>query len=79
MLEIFKEAGIFSYERIRNTFLILVGTLISVYLALTQKTWSHFELFVTAFIIAPSGFAMFNKFVNSKYNTDPGQCGKPKS
>ena len=78
MLEIFKEAGMFSYERIRSTFLILVGTLVSVYLALTQKTWSHFELFVTAFIIAPSGFAMFNKFVNSKYNTDPGQYGKPK-
>lgn len=78
MLEIFKEAGIYSYDRIRNTFLILVGTCVCVYLAITQKTWSHFELFVTAFIIAPSGFAAWNKFVNSKYNTPPGECGKPR-
>ena len=79
ILEIFKEASTYSYERCRNTFLILIGTILTMYLIFTGKSFQYYEVMIFAFVVAPSGFGVYNKYINSKYNTPSGSVGKPLS
>lgn len=76
MLEMLKEYGKFSLTRVLPTLGYLTFLVLSVYLAVTGKTWGHYD----AFALATGSSAIvqgYNKWVNSKYNTSPGKAGKP--
>ena len=76
MLEMLKEGGRPSLTRVLPTLGYITFIFISVYLALTGKTWGHYAEF-SAVTGGSVIVQMYNKWVNSKYNTAPGEAGKP--
>lgn len=83
-LEMFKEAGIYSINRVLPGSLIIILSVlfiaVTVYLVLHGKTWSGYGELVTGYMTAIGICATWltgNKITNSKYNTNPGAPGKP--
>lgn len=75
LLEMFKEGGIYSLTRILPTIGYVCFIFISLVLALLGKHWSNYGEFAMATggaVIVQLG----NKWINSKYNTPPGEIGK---
>lgn len=83
-LEMFKEAGIYSINRVIPGSLIGILTVlfiaVTVYLVITGKSWSGYGELTTAYLTGLGICATWltgNKITNSKYNTTPGAPGKP--
>lgn len=75
MLEMLKEGGVLSLTRVLPTCGYIVFILVSVGLAVTGKTWGNYG----DFAMATGGAVIIqaaNKWINSKYNTAPGEPGK---
>ncbi len=73
--EIFKEGGVYSLTRILPTLGYAVFILVSLFLALLGKRWENYGEFAMATggaVVVQLG----NKWINSKYNTAPGEAGK---
>lgn len=74
---ILTEDGVYSLPRIASAFLTLAFLVASGYLILRNQTWGNYESFATfcggGGIVGQLG----NKLINSKWNTAPGEPGKP--
>ena len=73
--EMLKEDGVYSLTRVLPTIGYLVFIAVSIGLAVSGKSWSNYGEFAMATggaIIVQLG----NKWINSKYNTTPGEAGK---
>lgn len=87
LLEMFKEAGVYSINRVFPGVLIIILTVlfigVTIYLIAfktTPSTWTGYGELCTAYMTAVGICATWltgNKITNSKYNTDPGAPGKP--
>lgn len=87
LLEMFKEAGVYSINRVLPGGLIIILTVlfigVTIYLIAfkaTPSAWSGYGELCTAYMTAVGICATWltgNKITNSKYNTDPGAPGKP--
>lgn len=87
LLEMFKEAGVYSINRVLPGGLIIILTVlfigVTLYLVsskITPSAWSGYGELCTAYMTAVGICATWltgNKITNSKYNTDPGAPGKP--
>ena len=75
MIDMLREGGQLSLTRVLPTIGYAVFILVSLFLAITGKTWGNYGEFAFATggaIIVQLG----NKWVNSKYNTTQGEVGK---
>lgn len=75
MLGMLKENDQFSLTRVLPTIGYITFVVISLFLAVTGSEWSNYGEFALATgggVIVQLG----NKWVNSKYNTEPGEVGK---
>ena len=75
LLEMLKEDGRLSLTRVLPTIGYASFIAVSLYLAVTGNTWGHYS----EFALATGGSVVVqlgNKWVNSKYNSAPGQAGK---
>ncbi|WP_337366512.1 hypothetical protein [Phascolarctobacterium sp.] len=74
--EMLKEGGVYSFTR----FLIVVGYIAfligSAYLIYKGLTWGNYETFATMTGGGSGALQAVNKFINSKFNTNPGEVGK---
>ncbi len=73
--EMLKEDGVYSLTRVLPTIGYLVFLLVSLGLAIFGKNWPNYGEFAMATggaIIVQLG----NKWINSRYNTAPGEAGK---
>lgn len=73
----FKEAGQWSFTRISAAILLLVFIAVTIYLVVSKFTWGNYETFAFVTVLGGTGSQIGNKFINSKYNTKPGEVGKP--
>lgn len=75
LFEVLREGEFISLTRLLTTLGYIVFLGLSLYLAVTEKTWGNYGEFAFA-----TGGAILvqlgNKYVNSKYNTPPGEVGK---
>ena len=75
LIETLKEGEFISLTRLLTTLGYVVFLGLSLYLAITGKTWGNYGEFAFA-----TGGAILvqlgNKYVNSKYNTPLGEVGK---
>lgn len=76
LLEMLKEKGTYSINRVPMFMNDVIFFAITIYLAITNQTWGHYE-FYTMFTATWNGLGLGNKFINSKYNTPIGEVGKP--
>lgn len=75
LLEMLKEDGVYSLTRVLPTIGYVVFIVVSIVLALLGKTWHNYGEFALATggaVIVQLG----NKYINSRYNTAAGECGK---
>lgn len=84
LLEMLKEAGIYSINRVLPFFTWALFTIllicVIIYLIINHTTWSHFGELITLYLTMLGIVATWltgNKFTNSKYNTPSGAPGKP--
>lgn len=76
MLEILKEGGVYSLPRVLCFEIVQAWILTTIAsMVLDKHFWCYGEF--TAATVACLGYLIGNKFINSKYNTPPGECGKP--
>lgn len=67
------ENGEASLTRIMSVGAFIAFLIGSFYLMFTGKSWPHYETFATMTMGAGAGTQVFNKFINSKYNSEPGR------
>lgn len=75
LLETLNEGGVLSLTRLLPVLGYITFLLVSIYLAMTGKTWGNYG----EFSLATGGAILVqlgNKFINSKYNTPAGEIGK---
>lgn len=84
LLEMLKEAGIYSINRVLPAITWLVLTILvlttTVYLVISKASWAHYGELVTLYLTSLGIVATWltgNKVANSKYNTPEGSPGKP--
>lgn len=86
-LEMFKEAGVYSINRVIPVCILSIITalflVVTIYLLIAKtapSAWSGYGELTTAYMTALGICATWltgNKIANSKYNTEPGAPGKP--
>lgn len=74
--EMFKEGGVYSYTRLLSFVGFLVFIIGSAYLIYRGMTWGNYEVFATFTGGGGAATQIANKFINSKYNSAPGEVGK---
>lgn len=75
MLEMLKENNQLSLTRVLPTIGYITFIVVSLFLAFTGTEWMNYG----EFALATGGVVVVqlgNKWVNSKYNTEPGEAGK---
>lgn len=77
MFEPLKEYDQQSLTRIITVVLLLFFMGVTVYLIYKQFNWMNYDIFCLVTVGGGAGTQLVNKWVNSKYNTKPGQVGKP--
>lgn len=77
--EMFKENGSWSFTRIIAAVGYLAFIIGSAYLMIKNIHWQDYDTF--AELTGGGGMAtqLVNKLMNSKYNTDEGEAGKPQN
>lgn len=78
-LEMLKEADQKSLSRYISVTLILLFVIVTLFLVISNHSWSNYSDFAYVTIVGGVGTQMTNKFINSKYNTKLGEAGKPMS
>lgn len=76
MMEIFKENGVYSLTRFivaLNYLLFIIGT---AYLIVSGQTWGNYDTFCVVTATGGAATQIANKFLNSKYNSEPGKPTK---
>lgn len=76
-LEMLKEADQKSLSRYISVTLILLFVIVTLFLVISNHSWSNYSDFAYVTIVGGVGTQMTNKFINSKYNTKLGEAGKP--
>lgn len=77
MNDFLKENEAYSFTRIIAAVGFVAFLAGSVYLIYKGQTWGNYETFATMTGGGSAATQIANKFINSKFNTSPGQAGKP--
>lgn len=77
MLDFLKEKGEYSLTRILAVVGFLSFLIGSIYLIYKGQTWGNYETFATWTGGGGAATQVANKFINSRYNTQLGEAGKP--
>ena len=75
LIEMLKECNTLSLTRFISVISWVVWIIVTIYLVLTNHSWGNYGEFTAAAGTAAFG-QLVNKFINSKYNTKPGEVGK---
>lgn len=78
MNKILKEGNEYSLTRILSVVGFIAFLLGSCYLIYKGQTWGNYETFASMAGGGSAATQIANKLINSKYNTAPGETGKPK-
>jgi hypothetical protein len=73
---ILKEGGNYSLTRILAIINYVGFWVVTAYLIIASKTWGHYEVFAVMTLGGGATTQLYNKWVNSKYNTPQGEIGK---
>lgn len=76
-MDMLKENNNYSLTRIIAIINYVGFWLVTAYLIFTSKTWGHYEIFAVITLGGGATTQLYNKWVNSKYNTPIGSAGKP--
>lgn len=74
--EMLKEGGVYSLTRIFACVGFVAFLIGSCYLIYKGQTWGNYETFATMTGGGSGALQAVNKFINSKFNTNPGEVGK---
>ena len=77
MFDFLKEYDQQSLTRIMSIVLLLFFMVVTIYLIYARFDWSSYEIFCVVTVGSGAGSQLFNKYINSKYNTNLGSAGKP--
>ena len=75
LIEMLKEGNTLSLTRLISVISWVVWIIVTIYLVLTNHSWGNYGESTAAAGTAAFG-QLVNKFINSKYNTKPGEVGK---
>lgn len=75
-MDILKEGGVYSLTRIIAALNYVGFWVVTAYLLITTKTWGHYDVFAIITLGGGATTQLYNKWVNSKYNTTLGEIGK---
>lgn len=75
-MDMLKEGGILSLTRFFAATNYLGFWMVTAWLIITHSTWGHYDTFAVLTLGGGGATQLYNKWVNSKYNTAPGQIGK---
>ena len=76
-LSMIKENGGYSLNRFESAIGFMAFILGSGYLIYNNIEWGNYDTFAIVTGGASTATAISNKYINSKYNTKPGEVGKP--
>jgi len=76
-LDMLKESEYQSLSRYISVILLILFTGVTLYLVYNKYTWGNYDTFAFFTAGGGAGSQLVNKFINSKYNTKPGEIGKP--
>lgn len=72
-----KEQDEYSFTRLLAAISFAAFLIGSFYLLVTHTTWGNYETFATFTGGGGAVTQIANKLINGKYNTNPGEVGKP--
>ena len=75
--KILKEQDEYSLTRLLAVISFAAFLIGSFYLLVTHTTWGNYETFATFTGGGGAVTQIANKLINGKYNTNPGEVGKP--
>lgn len=76
-MNILKENNVFSFTRILAAAGFAAFIVVSIYLVYKGQTWGNYETFATMTGGGSAATQIANKLINSKFNTNAGEAGKP--
>lgn len=77
MFDFLKEYDQQSLTRLITVVLLIFFMIVTIYLIYSKFNWMNYDMFCLVTVGGGAGTQLINKWVNSKYNTQPGAPGKP--
>ena len=76
-MDLLKENNVYSFTRILAAAGFAAFIIVSLYLVYKGQTWGNYETFATMTGGGSAATQIANKLINSKFNTNTGEAGKP--
>ena len=76
-MNLLKENNVYSFTRILAAAGFAAFIIVSLYLVYKGQTWGNYETFATMTGGGSAATQIANKLINSKFNTQQGEAGKP--